>query len=256
MNRMTSSATFALIMSSMAWMPAHALQPSEEALIELYQRVEELQKDVNKLRGDKEELQHHIDKLKKQQKEGFIDLDDRYESLNKKINSSATSTTTEKTASTATSATEAAKDTKTTSEASSTKAQPASAAKPTDEQAYREAYRLLKDDPYKAISAFQTFLKDHASSRLAANAEYWIGESYYSLEKYPEAKKRFLTVLKSYKGSSKEADAALKLGYTFYAMKEWKMARKTFEDVARFFPGGREADLAKDKLASLDKEGR
>ncbi|HHC74857.1 MAG TPA: tol-pal system protein YbgF [Thiothrix sp.] len=252
MNRMTSSASLALIMSSMAWMPAHALQPSEEALIELYQRVEELQKDVNKLRGDKEDLQHRIDKLKKQQKEGFIDLDDRYESLNKKIDSSSTSSSaTEKKASPK----EAPKETKTTTE-SSTKSKPASAPKQTDEQAYREAYSLLKDDPYKAISAFQAFLKDYSSSRLAANAEYWIGESYYSLEKYPEAKKRFLTVLKSYKGSSKEADAALKLGYTFYAMKDWKMARKTFEDVAKFFPGGREADLAKDKLASLDKEGR
>jgi tol-pal system protein YbgF len=247
MNRMTSSAAFALIISSMAWMPAYALQPSEEALIELYQRVEELQKDVNGLRGKNEELQHHIDKLKKQQKEGFIDLDDRFESLNKKVN-----TTPATTESKSTSSNQSSSETKTES---TTKAQPASTTKQTDEQAYRDAYSLLKDDPYKAISAFEAFLKAHANSRLAANAEYWIGESYYSLEKYPEAKKRFLTVLKSYKGSSKEADAALKLGYTFYAMKDWKMARKTFEDVAKFFPGGREADLAKDKLASLDKKG-
>lgn len=249
MNRMTSSAAFALIISSMAWMPAHALQPSEEALIELYQRVEELQKDVNGLRGKNEELEHHIDKLKNQQKEGFIDLDDRFESLNKKVNTNTTSKTTE---SKSASSTPSTSETKTES---TTKAAPARTTKQTDEQAYREAYSLLKDDPYKAISAFQAFLKDHPNSRLAANAEYWIGESYYSLEKYPEAKKRFLIVLKSYKGSSKEADAALKLGYTFYAMKDWKMARKTFEDVAKFFPGGREADLAKEKLASLDKKG-
>lgn len=239
------------LFSSLCWVfPAHALQPTEDALIELYQRVDELQQDVNKLRGQNQELKYSIDNLKKQQKEGFIELDDRYEQLSQKVASAPTDASPSK---------DSAADN--TPPAKTDEGQQGASAKPnaekaaTDEESYKLAYALLKDDPYRAIVAFKDFLNKYPSSKLAANAQYWIGESYYSLEKYPEAKNRFLKVLKDYKGSSKEADAALKLGYTFYAMKEWATARKTLEDVVKFFPGSREAELAKGKLASLEKAG-
>jgi len=238
------------LFSSLCWvLPAHALQPTEDALIELYQRVDELQQDVNTLRGQNQDLKYSIDNLKKQQKEGFIELDDRYEQLSQKVNSAPANES-------PVGGSDATPPTQADDGKQDAAAKPGSGNNAvSDEESYKLAYALLKDDPYRAIVAFKDFLKKYPSSKLAANAQYWIGESYYSLEKYPEAKNRFLKVLKEYKGSSKEADAALKLGYTFFAMKEWSTARKTLEDVVKFFPGGREADLAKAKLASLEKAG-
>lgn len=224
-------------------MPAYALQPAEDALIELYQRVDELQQDLNTLRGQNQELKYTVDSLKKQQKEGFIELDDRFEQLSQKVGSTPDSP-------------ESSGDKAPNESTNKADSQPVSSNKANnDEESYKLAYALLKDDPYRAIVAFKDFLNKYPKSKLAANAQYWIGESYYSLEKYPEAKNRFLNVLKEYKGSSKEADAALKLGYTFFAMKEWSMARKTLEDVTKFFKGSREAELAQAKLASLEKAG-
>lgn len=243
----TKITAIAVFFVSLSWLiPAQALQPAEEAVIELFQRVDELQRDVNSLRGENEELRHALDQLKKQQKDGFIDLDDRMESIIQKLDNAPADSSTDTMAPTPAEDEPANKPAPADNSAGSAK---------NDGEAYKAAYDLLKDDPYQAIVAFQDFLKRYPSSKYAPNAQYWIGESYYSMEKYPEAKRRFLTVLKEYKGSVKEPDAALKLGYTFYATQEWDMARKTLQDVIKFFPGGSEADLAKKKLDAMTKAG-
>jgi tol-pal system protein YbgF len=245
----TKITAIAVFFVGLSWlMPAYALQPAEEAVIELFQRVDELQRDVNSLRGENEELRHALDQLKQQQKDGFIDLDDRMESLIQKLDGASTDAPADAPAPVDEKPADAPAPAPAEKESNAGSAM-------NDADAYKAAYDLLKDDPYQAVVAFQDFLKRFPASKYAPNAQYWIGESYYSMEKYPEAKRRFLTVLKEYKGSVKESDAALKLGYTFYATEEWDMARKTLQDVIKFFPGGNEADLAKKKLDAMTKAG-
>jgi len=216
-------------------LPAYALKPVDTAIIELYQHIENLKHEVNSLRGTNEQLQKEVDTLRKNQKEGLIDMDDRIQAIEtikkpkyKAVEkSSVSSTKAEKTSPKVATSTSSSK------------------------LAYQYAYALLKDDPNAAVRAFERFLKDYASSPLSANAHYWLGETWYSRGKYDQAKKHFLVVLKDYKGSNKESSAALKLGYTFAANKQWDFAKQTLQDVMKFFPNSREAELAEKKLKTL-----
>lgn len=235
--------------------PAYALKPADEAIIELYQRVEDLQHDVNSLRGKNEQLRHELDTVKKSQKESFIDVDDRIASVEGKLKPSASSGSPEHEVEKEEKADKANSDTASKSTETAAKSSDTESAKDSrkvkDSVAYKRAYDLLKDDPSAAISDLEDFLDDYPSSRLAANARYWIGETWYSKGKYKKAKESFLSVLKDYKGSDKESGAALKLGYTFVALEEWDFAKKTLQDVVKFFPDTRESDLAKKKLESI-----
>ena len=220
-------------------LPAYALKPVDTAIIELYQHIENLKHEVNSLRGTNEQLQKEIDTLRKHQKEGLIDMDDRIQAIETdkkpayKSNISTNSTPIE---------------TKKTPEPKVAK-KPASASK----LAYQSAYALLKENPNAAVKAFERFISDYSKSPLVANAHYWLGETWYARGKYDQAKKHFLVVLKNHKGSNKEAGAALKLGYSFAANKQWDFAKQTLQDVMKFFPNTREAELAEKKLGQLKK---
>lgn len=221
-------------------LPVYALKPVDTAIIELYQRIENLQHEVNSLRGTNEQLQKELDTLRKHQKEGLIDMDDRIQAIESKkkseskySNSKYTNKVIEK------------NNINHNDKKSKLKKESASKA------AYQEAYSLLRENPSAGMSAFGRFLENYPSSPLAANAHYWMGETWYSRGKYTKAKEHFLVVLKDYKGSNKESDAALKLGYTFAATKEWGYAKQTLRDVIKFFPDTREAELAEKKLAGI-----
>ena len=240
------------IASTLITAPAYALKPADEAIIELYQRVEDLQHDINSLRGKNEQLTHELNSIRKDQKEGFIGVDDQIKTLEEKLQSSANtepSVSDEKDKSVDNEAED--DNSATTTDKPDTASTEQDPRKVKDTVAYKRAYELLKDDPSAAISDFTDFLVDYPSSRLAANAHYWIGETWYSKGDYEKAKQHFLTILKNYKGSSKESDAALKLGYSFIALKDWDFAKKTLQDVIKFFPDTREAELAKTKLDTI-----
>jgi len=215
-------------------LPAYALKPVDTAIIELYQHIENLQQEVNSLRGTNEQLQKEIDTLRKHQKEGLIDMDDRIQAI-ETVKKSPPSYSHKNSVS------------------SSTKTEKTAVIRSSSKLAYQNAYNLLKDDPSAAVRAFERFLTNYPSSPLSANAHYWLGETWYSRGKYTQAKQHFLTILKEYKGSNKEAGAALKLGYTFAADKQWDFARQTLRDVVKFFPNTREAELAEKKLNTLKK---
>lgn len=215
-------------------LPAYALKPVDTAIIELYQHIENLKHEVNSLRGTNEQLQKEVDTLRKHQKEGLIDMDDRIQAIEKKPSKSNINTSSHS-------------DIKKAPEKKVVKKTVTSSSK----LAYQHAYALLKDDPSASVRAFERFLSDYSGSPLAANAHYWLGETWYSRGKYDQAKKHFLAVLKNHKGSNKEAGAALKLGYTFAANKQWNFAKQTLRDVIKFFPNTREAELAEKKLGQL-----
>ena len=234
--------------------PAYALKPADEAIIELYQRVEDLQHDVNSLRGTNEQLRHELSSIKKSQKESFIDVDDRIQVLADEIKRSQGTSSGDDSVKTEPSESSSSSSSESTPKDDDQADDSSTSRKVKDTVAYKRAYDLMKDNPTAAAADFKDFLNDYPSSPLAANAHYWIGETHYAKEEFAEAKKSFLTVLKDYKGSNKEPDAALKLGYTFIALKEWDFAKKTLKDVIRFFPGTKEANLAEKKLASIENK--
>jgi tol-pal system protein YbgF len=83
----------------------------------------------------------------------------------------------------------------------------------TPEDQYRHAFGLLRQMNYaEAELALAAFLDQHPDHRLAGNAKYWLGETYYVRGDYRQAAVAFAEGFKDYPDSNKAADNLLKLG--------------------------------------------
>ncbi|MCK5901958.1 MAG: tol-pal system protein YbgF [Cocleimonas sp.] len=248
---------FSLLLNLFLILPVQAADNSE-ALLELFQRIDSLGKEVRTLRGENERLQHQVERMKKTQKRGFLGVDDRIDSLAKRIKAKPVVTPKPKRVVTQYKKKPAPQrkpvaKTKPSTKANSVKT-PESKIKDSnieEKKAYQRAYQLLKKKSPMAFKAFQDYIKQYSGSPLAANAQYWLGEIRYSQKNYKGAVDEFVKVLQEYKKSDKAPDAAIKLGFSFYELKNWVYARRALEDVVRYFPKTNAANLAKRRLAKM-----
>jgi tol-pal system protein YbgF len=80
---------------------------------------------------------------------------------------------------------------------------------------YETAYGYLLQQDYGAAEvAFEEFLRIYPQDRLAADAQYWLGESLYVQRRYKPAAQAFLKIVQNYQGSSKVPGSLLKLAMT------------------------------------------
>ncbi|TFG92382.1 MAG: tol-pal system protein YbgF [Syntrophobacterales bacterium] len=116
-------------------------------------------------------------------------------------------------------------------------------------ETYLKAFGLYSADKYEeAIDSFTAFIKTYPDSEYAANAQYWIGECYYTRSELPKALDSFKKVISNYPHGSKVPDAMLKAGYTLFAMKQSEKATSMLESLISKYPDSPAALRAKDKL--------
>jgi tol-pal system protein YbgF len=126
-----------------------------------------------------------------------------------------------------------------------------------EQATYDAAFAALKDGRYaESARRFQSFLDQYPSSGLAANAYYWLGESYYVTQNYKIALQSFQTLLQRYPESQKAPDALLKVGYSQYELKQWDQAEATLNQVVETYPDTTVAHLAQGRLRALKSESR
>jgi tol-pal system protein YbgF len=78
---------------------------------------------------------------------------------------------------------------------------------------YNAAFGLLRQADYQAAEeALRTFVQQHPDDRLAGNAQYWLGESFYARARYSEAAAAFADGYRHYPRGPKAPDELLKLG--------------------------------------------
>jgi len=100
------------------------------------------------------------------------------------------------------------------------------------QEQYDQAYSLLRRGQMEeAEEAFRAFVERNGDHELAANAQYWLGESFYVRESYPRAAQAFLTAYQDYPESSKAADSLLKLGMTLAALDQTEDACAAFDEL-------------------------
>ncbi len=88
------------------------------------------------------------------------------------------------------------------------------------QEQYNSAFNLLRQGDYaNAEKGFVQFLKAHPSDALAANAQYWMGESLYVRNKFKEAAVAFAEGYQKFPKSGKAPDSLLKLSLSLSAMK-------------------------------------
>jgi tol-pal system protein YbgF len=102
---------------------------------------------------------------------------------------------------------------------------------------YELAYGyVLHKDYALAEEGLRAFLKKYPKDRLAADANYWLGESLFQRQRYREAAESFLTVSTKYESAGKAPDSLLRLGQSLAALKEKEAACATLAELPRKYP--------------------
>jgi tol-pal system protein YbgF len=102
---------------------------------------------------------------------------------------------------------------------------------------YNQGYGdLLRRDYDSAEIAFRRLIETHPTDKLAGDAQYWLGESYYVRGQYKNAADAFLKGFKSYGAGPKGPDSLLKLGMSLAALGQKDAACSSFAELGTKFP--------------------
>jgi len=96
-----------------------------------------------------------------------------------------------------------------------------------------------------AREQFTRFLEQNPQHELAANAQFWIGETHYGEKSYEPAILAYQEVIKNYPGKEKVAAAMLKQAMAFNEINDGKSAKYVLKKLAESFPKSEEAKRAK-----------
>ena len=188
------------------------------ALVDLAGQIEALRGDLSRMRGQIEVLLNQAETADKRQKDLYLDIDTRLRKIEQ-----AKESTAEKPAEV-----------------------PASAE---ETRAYEAALNQFKLGNYPlAISALQGLLVTYPNSKLAPNAQYWIGMAYAAQRDYKNAIAAQQKVLAAWPDDAKAPDAMLNIATSQEAMGDRRGAQKTLEGLLEKYPASQAAASAKQRL--------
>ncbi|GLX77235.1 tol-pal system protein YbgF [Thalassotalea insulae] len=207
------------------------VEARNRAQVKVQRQLDELQNEVDELRGVTELHTHQLSQILERQRELYQELDRRVSQALKPANNVPTSI-------------EAPATTASTSSYSSNL---------TENEAYDRAVNLvLKEKRYdQAIPAFRTFNQNYPNSTYAANAHYWLGQLLFNKNELTQAKAEFERVVANYSQSTKRSDAMFKLALVEQKQGNSAKARSLYQQVIKEYPNSSAAKLAEPRLASL-----
>lgn len=223
---------------------------NSQALVEILEQLQRLQRELQELRGESELQNHALQQVKEHQRELYLDLDRRlrrFEASSEAIAASAA----------------ASDDLAEPSAPSPDEAVPsAPAAAPTSapvqvQESYQAAFNLLKEGHYeKAIEALNAFLATYPDGAYADNAQYWLGEAYYVTRQFEAAQQAFQTLQGTYPDSPKVSHAELKLGYIYDELGQADEAKRMLSSLVERYPNTAIERLARERLERIEGEKR
>ena len=113
---------------------------------------------------------------------------------------------------------------------------------------------LTQNDYAGAEVAFRQLIESYPKDPLAADAQYWIGESFYRRGQYKAAADAFLKGYKKYKSGDKAPETLLKLGMSLAALGEKDAACSTFGELKTKFP--KAPETVRDEVKAEQKKAR
>ncbi len=123
---------------------------------------------------------------------------------------------------------------------------------PAPDSAYMKALETFKaGDMPAAREQFQKFIEHFPENDLIANAQYWIGETYYSEKNYEQAILAFQEMIKNYPKKEKVPAAMLKQSLAFKTIKDTKSAKFVLRKLVEGFPKSEEAKKARELLKGI-----
>ena len=214
-----------------------------QGLVEMVVKLDNLQAELQRLRGEIEVQTHTLEELKARQRELYLDIDRRLVQVERNGVGAGGAGTGAAAA------------------AGATTAGAAAAARPSvksgEPEAYQKAFDLLRELRYAdAVNAFTTFLADYPDGRYAHIAQYWLAEANYARREFKAAIDDYRTLIKRYPNSPKLAEAMLKVGYSYYELNEFQQSSDTLQQLIARFPGTTEAQQAQNLLRQVKLKQR
>jgi tol-pal system protein YbgF len=119
-------------------------------------------------------------------------------------------------------------------------------------EAYRKALQLYREGQAEAsIQQFREFLRANPKSNLADNAQYWIGEAYYTQSDYNRSIIELNEVLLKYPQGDQVPGALLALATSFSNSGDKIDAKLILQKLISDHPKSEEAQVARQQLQSL-----
>jgi tol-pal system protein YbgF len=117
---------------------------------------------------------------------------------------------------------------------------------------YNYAFGLLKQANYPAAEeALKAFIEAHPKDPMAGTAQYWLGETYFTRNRFMEAATTFAEAYKRYPKGSKAPDSLLKLGTSLARANQKQNACVALHQLDRDFP---QAGAAIKQSAAAEKK--
>ena len=192
------------------------------ALVDLASQIDALKADLARMRGQIEVLLNQSETSEKRQKDLYLDIDTRLRRLEKDKEAAAAAAVT-----------------------------PPADAPPSPEEtkAYEAALNQFKLGNYPlAVSALQGMLVTYPNSKLAPNAQYWIGMAHAAQREYKNAILAQQKVLTAWPNDAKAPDAMLNIANSQEALGDRRGAQKTLEGLLEKYPTSQAAASAKQRL--------
>jgi tol-pal system protein YbgF len=200
-----------------------------ELLESLMFQVRQLESTVAEQRGLIEELSYQVQVLQQEQKERYVDLDNRIQNLQEQQRAT---------------------------EGVAPVVPPSSEAQIalTDEEIlaqYNAATALMQERKFdESIAKLSEFATQHPNHPLTPNAWYWTGEIYLVQRQVDSARAAFEKVVSDYPDHGKVPDSLYKLGVIAQQSSNTEVARSYFERVIKDYPSSQSAKLAEARLNS------
>ncbi len=213
------------------------LDSRNRSQVNIQRQLDQLQTEMNALRGVTELHTHQLSQVLERQRELYQELDRRVSEALKQVNSAPNSI-----------AANNVNDVNISSGQGYSN-------NLTENEAYDRALNLvLKDKRYEqAIPEFKAFNKSYPQSSYAPNSHYWLGQLLFNKGELSEARQEFEIVVKQHPDSAKRPDALLKLGMVAQTKNDNKNAIALYRQLLKEYPDSTSAKLAKPRLASLQK---
>lgn len=213
---------------------APAPQPQSVAgqgqLSELFYQLQVLQQEIQDLRGQVEEQTYLVNRLQRDQKEQYLDLDRRLVAVSENQPAPGPSSTTP-----------------------TTPAVNVAAGNLTEREAYTQAFDAMRAREFDAsMVGFQQLIETYPNGQFTPNAYYWMGELYLVAKTDAElARQSFMQVVNLYPDHQKTPDALYKLGVVYHTLGDVDAATTYLQRVQQEHPSSSAAGLAAKYLAEL-----
>ncbi len=194
-----------------------------QGLADMQNQLEALKQEVANLKGDLELANHHLETTQQRQKDLYTDTDTRL----RKIESAAVAPPVTPVA--------------------------AVVLEEKDVKAFAEADSLSKSAKHKeAFAAFDAFLKDYPSSKLAPDALYGMGYTQFALKNYKSSIATQQKVIDLHAESPKVPDAMYSMANSQIQLGQVTNAKKTLRDLVVKYPDAEVTPNAQKRLKMLE----